>query len=153
LLNLISLSNAAEVALPGTQLRAGNCQSIFSCINFLSYYEDRRKTKVTIHSPVNMADKGGRQRPGFACEECRRRKARCDRARPACGQCLESSTLCIVPDKKLQRGPKKGRINAMRSQIGLCHPYPHFHTHTHSLPTVSILPHTHTNECVSMRHS
>ncbi|KAH6616129.1 putative Zn(II)2Cys6 transcription factor [Chaetomium sp. MPI-SDFR-AT-0129] len=64
-----------------------------------------------------MADKGRRQQPGFACEECRRRKARCDRVRPTCGLCLESSTVCLVLDRKPQRGPKKGRINAMRSQI------------------------------------
>jgi hypothetical protein len=65
-----------------------------------------------------MAEKGRRQQPGFACEECRRRKARCDRAKPKCGLCMETGTVCVILDKKPQRGPKKGQLNAMRSQIG-----------------------------------
>ncbi|KAJ6119133.1 hypothetical protein N7523_003413 [Penicillium sp. IBT 18751x] len=64
-----------------------------------------------------MTEKGRRQQPGFACEECRRRKARCDRERPKCGLCKETGTVCVVLDQKQQRGPKKGQLNAMRSQI------------------------------------
>lgn len=66
-----------------------------------------------------MEETGRRQQAGFACEECRRRKARCDRARPKCGNCLETDTVCIVIDKTSQRGPKKGHMTALRSRIGL----------------------------------
>lgn len=59
-----------------------------------------------------------RQRPGLACEECRRRKARCDRARPICGSCIENGTACIVNEKRPQRGPKKGQLQALRSRVG-----------------------------------
>ncbi|KAK4447397.1 fungal-specific transcription factor domain-containing protein [Podospora aff. communis PSN243] len=62
-------------------------------------------------------NRGLRQQPGFACEECRRRKARCDRGRPKCGFCTESGTTCVIVNKRQQRGPKKGQLNAMRSQI------------------------------------
>ncbi len=65
-----------------------------------------------------MEEIGRRQQAGFACEECRRRKARCDRARPKCGYCLETDAVCIVINKKIQRGPKKGHMTALRSQIG-----------------------------------
>lgn len=67
---------------------------------------------------ANMEGRGLRQQPGFACEECRRRKARCDRGRPKCGFCTETGTTCVIVDKRQQRGPKKGQLNAMRSQIG-----------------------------------
>ncbi|GIJ91420.1 hypothetical protein Asppvi_010385 [Aspergillus pseudoviridinutans] len=58
-----------------------------------------------------------RQHPGSACEECRRRKARCDRSRPCCGSCSEAGRLCIFSDQRAQRGPKKGQIRALRDRI------------------------------------
>ncbi|RYP24100.1 hypothetical protein DL767_008676 [Monosporascus sp. MG133] len=64
-----------------------------------------------------MEGRGLRQQPGFACEECRRRKARCDRGRPKCGFCTETGTTCVIVAKRQQRGPKKGQLEAMRSQI------------------------------------
>jgi hypothetical protein len=59
-----------------------------------------------------------RQQPGYSCEECRKRKARCDRARPSCGACAEAGTTCVVPQNRPARGPKKGQLNALRSRIG-----------------------------------
>ncbi|GIJ86779.1 hypothetical protein Asppvi_005674 [Aspergillus pseudoviridinutans] len=62
---------------------------------------------------------GTRQLPGVACEECRRRKARCDRVRPQCGICAEAGRICVVVDKRPQRGPKKGQIKDLRSRIAM----------------------------------
>ena len=74
-------------------------------------------------SADRMAQKGGRQQPGFACEECRRRKARCDRVRPTCGPCLETGRICVTRYKNSQKGPKTtGQLNAMRLQIGISSP-------------------------------
>ncbi|KAJ5701369.1 hypothetical protein N7488_008917 [Penicillium malachiteum] len=64
-----------------------------------------------------MSEKTRRQQPGYACEECRRRKARCDRARPRCGFCTGIGTVCVILDKKKRRGPRRGQLNAMKSQI------------------------------------
>ncbi|KAI0842742.1 fungal-specific transcription factor domain-containing protein [Hypoxylon sp. FL0890] len=58
-----------------------------------------------------------RQLPGLSCEECRRRKARCDRVRPQCGTCAETGITCVVVDKRPQRGPKKGQLKALRSRV------------------------------------
>ncbi|KND87343.1 Oleate activated transcription factor 3 [Tolypocladium ophioglossoides CBS 100239] len=66
---------------------------------------------------ANMEGRALRQQPGFACEECRKRKARCDRGRPKCGFCTETGTTCVIVDKRQQRGPKKGLLNRMRLQI------------------------------------
>ncbi|KAL2018159.1 hypothetical protein VTK56DRAFT_1235 [Thermocarpiscus australiensis] len=64
-------------------------------------------------------DRGLRQQPGLACEECRRRKARCDRARPRCGTCTVNGTDCVVVEKRPQRGPKKGQLKALRSRVAM----------------------------------
>ncbi|KAJ5718928.1 uncharacterized protein N7483_010010 [Penicillium malachiteum] len=59
-----------------------------------------------------------RQQPGLACEECRRRKARCDRVRPQCGVCSDSGRKCVFVDKRSPRGPKKGQLKELRSRVG-----------------------------------
>ncbi|KAI1087972.1 fungal-specific transcription factor domain protein [Rostrohypoxylon terebratum] len=58
-----------------------------------------------------------RQQPGYACEECRKKKLRCDRQRPQCGACANAQISCEVNDRRVPRGPKKGSIGALRSRI------------------------------------
>ncbi|KAK1759001.1 pyrimidine pathway regulatory protein 1 [Echria macrotheca] len=58
-----------------------------------------------------------RQQPGSACEECRKRKLRCDRQRPTCGTCAESGIVCEINHNRLARGPKKGDLKSLRSRI------------------------------------
>ncbi|KAL2864368.1 Zn(II)2Cys6 transcription factor [Aspergillus lucknowensis] len=59
-----------------------------------------------------------RQRPGSACEECRRRKVRCDRQRPQCQVCYESNLECKISTTRLPRGPRKGQLRTLRTRIG-----------------------------------
>ncbi|KAI9376431.1 hypothetical protein BJX61DRAFT_538808 [Aspergillus egyptiacus] len=58
-----------------------------------------------------------RQRPGSACEECRRRKVRCDRQRPQCQVCYESGIECKISTARLPRGPRKGQLRTLRTRI------------------------------------
>ncbi|KGO75470.1 Transcription factor, fungi [Penicillium italicum] len=58
-----------------------------------------------------------RQQPGLACEECRKKKLRCDRRRPQCDQCEDSGTACLVNQVRSPRGPKKGHLKALRNRI------------------------------------
>ncbi|KAK9491685.1 transcription factor [Lipomyces doorenjongii] len=58
----------------------------------------------------------GRQRPGAACDECRRRKLRCDGQQPQCGVCQESGLVCEVTQRGV-RGPKKGYLKALRNRV------------------------------------
>ncbi|OQE38642.1 hypothetical protein PENCOP_c008G00693 [Penicillium coprophilum] len=60
---------------------------------------------------------GSRQQPGLACEECRKKKLRCDRRRPQCDQCEDSGTACLVNQLRSPRGPKKGHLKALRNRI------------------------------------
>ncbi|KAK3318199.1 fungal-specific transcription factor domain-containing protein [Apodospora peruviana] len=58
-----------------------------------------------------------RQQPGCACEQCRKRKLRCDRQRPQCGTCAEAGIVCEVNSNRQARGPKKGDLKALRTRI------------------------------------
>ncbi|EED13248.1 conserved hypothetical protein [Talaromyces stipitatus ATCC 10500] len=57
-----------------------------------------------------------RQRPGSACEECRRRKLRCDR-QPQCGNCIDAGVVCTTTTVRPARGPKKGHLKALKGRI------------------------------------
>ena len=59
-----------------------------------------------------------RQKPGAACEECRRRKLRCDRQQPRCGLCETSGVACLVSECRPSRGPKRGYLSSLQSRIG-----------------------------------
>ncbi|THC89926.1 hypothetical protein EYZ11_010608 [Aspergillus tanneri] len=58
-----------------------------------------------------------RQKPGAACEECRRRKLRCDRRQPQCGLCESSGVECQVITERPSRGPKRGYLKGLQARI------------------------------------
>ncbi|KAL4745815.1 hypothetical protein BDW72DRAFT_210977 [Aspergillus terricola var. indicus] len=67
--------------------------------------------------PRGSTCKPARQQPGLACEECRKRKARCDRAKPQCGSCMKTGRVCVVNHNRPRRGPKKGQIETLYSRL------------------------------------
>lgn len=67
-----------------------------------------------------------RQQPGSACEECRRRKLRCDRQQPRCGVCAETGVECHITPLRPPRGPKRGQFKALQNRVGM-NPIPAFH--------------------------
>lgn len=58
----------------------------------------------------------GRQRPGAACDECRRRKLRCDGQQPQCSVCRDTEVVCEVTQRSA-RGPKKGHLKALKNRV------------------------------------
>lgn len=66
---------------------------------------------------VKSSNPPARQNPGAACEECRRRKVRCDRQQPSCGLCLSSGVQCQVTTPRPPRGPKRGYLKALQARI------------------------------------
>ncbi|KAA6409142.1 MAG: transcriptional regulatory [Lasallia pustulata] len=72
-------------------------------------------------SSLTSSDKASppqsRQKPGSACEECRRRKLRCDRQQPRCRFCSESSVVCTFTSSRPPRGPKKGHLKVLQARI------------------------------------
>ncbi|KAJ5180887.1 hypothetical protein N7492_004097 [Penicillium capsulatum] len=57
-----------------------------------------------------------RVRARAACDECRRRKLRCDGRQPRCGVCEESDTICETTERG-SRGPKKGYIQDLKDRV------------------------------------
>ncbi|KAJ5361604.1 hypothetical protein N7541_002448 [Penicillium brevicompactum] len=53
---------------------------------------------------------------GLACEECRRRKLRCDRRQPSCGLCETSGVECQITARP-PRGPKRGYLKVLQNRI------------------------------------
>ena len=69
-------------------------------------------------SPRNEK-RAARQRPGAACEDCRRRKLRCDGKQPQCSACFEARVNCVLTTTQSQRGPKKGHMKALQARLGI----------------------------------
>ncbi|KAK9364851.1 fungal-specific transcription factor domain-containing protein [Lipomyces kononenkoae] len=65
--------------------------------------------------PPSVATRG-LHNPGSACDECRRRKVRCDGQQPQCGVCHESGLVCEITQRGA-RGPKKGYLKALRNRV------------------------------------
>ncbi|KAI2916526.1 transcriptional regulator family: Fungal Specific TF [Aspergillus niger] len=57
-----------------------------------------------------------RHRRGIACDECRRRKLRCDGQKPQCGRCLDTGVACELTQRSA-RGPKKGHLRDLKNRL------------------------------------
>ncbi|KAJ4249729.1 hypothetical protein NW762_012070 [Fusarium torreyae] len=55
-------------------------------------------------------------RPARSCNECRRRKLRCDAQEPKCGFCQRARVPCEASSAG-KRGPKRGHLNALRNRL------------------------------------
>ncbi|OTB05897.1 hypothetical protein M426DRAFT_121124 [Hypoxylon sp. CI-4A] len=64
-----------------------------------------------------MAAQPRRPQLRIACEECRRKRIRCDRGTPQCMPCATSGKTCVVRDNYLRRGPKKGYLKTLQNKI------------------------------------
>ncbi|KAE8373906.1 hypothetical protein BDV26DRAFT_296517 [Aspergillus bertholletiae] len=78
-----------------------------------------KRVKLDNHRAQRISGRMTRQQSGLACQECRRRKARCDRVRPKCGICKAAGRTCVIADKRSPRGPKKGQLKDVRSRLAV----------------------------------
>ncbi|KAI8713629.1 Zn(2)-C6 fungal-type domain-containing protein [Fusarium sp. LHS14.1] len=60
-----------------------------------------------------------RHRVSRACNECRRRKDRCDGQRPACTSCVAGSRACSYGGPSKKRGLRTGYVRALEILLGL----------------------------------
>ncbi|KAJ5797805.1 uncharacterized protein N7503_007101 [Penicillium pulvis] len=68
------------------------------------------------HSREKSPQSRPQHKPGLACEECRRRKLRCDRRQPKCGLCESSGVECQITARP-PRGPKRGYLKVLQDRI------------------------------------
>lgn len=69
-----------------------------------------------IATEVRSSTNHRHQTPKTACDECRRRKLRCDGKKPQCGVCVDTGVVCATTQRGV-RGPKKGHLRALKSHI------------------------------------
>ena len=54
----------------------------------------------------------------IACVLCRKRKLKCDGARPNCGTCSRLAHSCAYDDIRRKSGPKRGYVKALEERLG-----------------------------------
>lgn len=85
----------------------------------------RRRSRTGTHQPANESDddqgparKRTRLRVTTACEECRRRKERCDGDKPTCQRCKNVGRTCSYHQGR-KRGLKTGYVRGLEILLGL----------------------------------
>ena len=58
----------------------------------------------------------------MACVLCRKRKLKCDGARPACATCSRLSHDCAYDEVRKKSGPKRGYVKALEARLGTMNP-------------------------------
>lgn len=54
----------------------------------------------------------------IACVLCRKRKLRCDGARPTCSTCKRLSHDCAYDEVRKRSGPKRGYVKLLEQRLG-----------------------------------
>lgn len=60
----------------------------------------------------------------IACVLCRKRKLRCDGARPECSTCKRLSHECVYDEVRKKSGPKRGYVKLLEQrlrEVSCCH--------------------------------
>ncbi|ORE10344.1 hypothetical protein BCV72DRAFT_268886, partial [Rhizopus microsporus var. microsporus] len=58
-----------------------------------------------------------RQRVSKACEQCRKKKVKCDGTSPLCTNCVSLGIQCTYKESTKKRGPPKGYIEAIEGRL------------------------------------
>jgi hypothetical protein len=77
-------------------------------------------SQTTGPKPIDTDNKvKKRSRRTLACDDCRRRKVRCDGNRPSCTSCIRHGTTCHYQESAKKRGPKPGYIEKLERRLNL----------------------------------
>ncbi|OJJ35784.1 hypothetical protein ASPWEDRAFT_110917 [Aspergillus wentii DTO 134E9] len=60
-----------------------------------------------------------RQRIGRACDQCRRRKSKCDGTQPVCAICREADRTCTYQNSGRRRGLQSGYVRSLETVLGI----------------------------------
>ncbi|KAK9368339.1 fungal-specific transcription factor domain-containing protein [Lipomyces kononenkoae] len=74
----------------------------------VSSNRDNERPKSQQHVPLSKR---------IACVICRRRKLRCDGARPACGTCARLHHDCVYEETRRKSGPKRGYVKMLEERL------------------------------------
>ena len=68
------------------------------------------------HIPQSIESHEKRKRSTIACDECHRKRTKCD-GRTPCSLCVKNMTYCTTSRKVGKRGPKAGHLERLESRV------------------------------------
>ncbi len=85
-----------------------------------------RQNSVSPNESYHAAASASRTEPGdglprlkrIACVVCRKRKLKCDSAKPSCKSCLRLGHECAYDEIRRKSGPKRGYVKALEARLG-----------------------------------
>lgn len=69
------------------------------------------------NSQDGQKDDASKQPKRIACVLCRKRKLRCDGARPTCGTCKRLAHDCAYDEVRKKSGPKRGYVKLLEARL------------------------------------
>jgi len=88
-----------------------------SFFNDLSQQPESNDTRQSPNSQEGHKDDGANKLKRIACVLCRRRKLRCDGARPTCGTCNRLAHDCAYDEVRKKSGPKRGYVKLLEARL------------------------------------
>ncbi|KAL1306801.1 hypothetical protein AAFC00_005459 [Neodothiora populina] len=78
-----------------------------------NYFNDLSRQPTNTIAPNEQQPKSKR----MACVLCRKRKLKCDGAKPACATCARLSHECVYDEIRKKSGPKRGYVKALEARL------------------------------------
>jgi hypothetical protein len=89
-------------------------ESFFNDLSQQSELNDPRKSP---NGQEGSKEDGVNKLKRIACVLCRKRKLRCDGARPTCGTCKRLAHDCAYDDVRKKSGPKRGYVKLLEARL------------------------------------
>ncbi|KAF1956109.1 hypothetical protein CC80DRAFT_525646 [Byssothecium circinans] len=78
---------------------------------------ETRQSPYSANGQTAPGDDGAGKTKRIACVLCRKRKLRCDGARPTCSTCKRLSHDCAYDEKRKKSGPKRGYVKLLEARL------------------------------------
>jgi hypothetical protein len=79
------------------------------------------KNAATKSQGVEPQEKGSAAEPPkkkiISCIQCRRRKLKCDRAKPSCGTCARLQHQCVYPEGRMKSTTKRRNVKDLEARL------------------------------------
>jgi hypothetical protein len=79
--------------------------------------QDGSPQNTRTNSQEGQKDDAANKQKRIACVLCRKRKLRCDGARPTCGTCKRLAHDCAYDEVRKKSGPKRGYVKLLEARL------------------------------------
>lgn len=78
---------------------------------------ENRQSPTRTSGQEGQKDDAANKPKRIACVLCRKRKLRCDGARPTCGTCKRLAHDCAYDEVRKKSGPKRGYVKLLEARL------------------------------------